>query len=151
MLYDIKQGRKHAAKDQRGMLVEPAPYCREKNKRCSDKTLFGFLTTWWSYATLSIGRKTNIPNAIRMVNKVEVIRLYISVCNKEMHTQSVSRPSERTLSHILNNCPASQRKSLAGLDNKAFEGSDAFDKLLTICKLNRTNYTEMHVKALTDS
>ena len=53
--------------------------------------------------------------------------------------------------NILKNCPASQRKSLAGLDNEASKGLDAFDKLITICKLNGTNHTERPVKAITDS
>ena len=82
----------------------------------------------------SSGRKANIPNAIRTTHKAEVIRSY--------------KPSERTLWKIFNNCSSSQRKSLAGLDNMASEGLDAFSK--TICKLNGTNNTEMLVRPPTD-
>ena len=50
---------------------------------------------------------------------------------------------------MLNHCPASQRKSLAGLDNVASEGSDAFDKLISLCKNHSTGIkSDMVVKAL---
>ena len=84
--------------------------------------------------TLSIGRKTNIPNAVRTVHKAEVIRWYISACEMEGYTQENGRPSERTLWNILNKYPASQRKSLTGLDNVASDGSDSFNKLIKIAK-----------------
>ena len=54
------------------------------------------------------------------------------VCNKEGYVEN--RPT-RTLWNILNMCPASQRKSLAGLDNVAAEGSDAFDTAIRNIKL----------------
>ena len=110
-----------------------------------------YVTSGARSAKLSSGRKANIPNAVRTVHKAEFIRLYVSACNKEWYTQRTVRPSERTLWNILNNCLALQRKSLVGLDNVASEASDAFDKLITICKLNGTNHTEALVKALTDS
>ena len=52
----------------------------------------------------------------------------------EGYTQMNGRPSERTLCNILSNCPASQRKHLAGFDNVTSEGSDSFDMLIKICK-----------------
>ena len=73
---------------------------------------------------LSTGRRVTIPNAVRTVLKAEIIRLYTSACDKEGYTKDKRHPSERTLWNILNNCPASQRKKLAGLDNVASEGSD---------------------------
>ena len=75
----------------------------------------------------------------------------ISACTKEEYTNKTGRPSERTLWNILNNCSASQRKGLDGLDNLASAGLDVFDKLFIICKLNGTNQTETLVKALADS
>ena len=75
----------------------------------------------------------------------------ISACTKEEYTQKTGCPSERTLWNILNNCSASQRKGLDGLDNLASVGLDVFDKLFIICKLNGTNQTETLVKALADS
>ena len=52
----------------------------------------------------------------------------------EGYTQENGRPSERTLWNILNKYPASQRKSLTGLDNVASDGSDSFDKLIKIAE-----------------
>ena len=57
------------------------------------------------------------------------------------------RPSERTLWNILSNCPASQRKSLAELDNVASERLDSFDMLIKICK---TLKNEDLIKKLTE-
>ena len=96
---------------------------------------------------LSTCCKTKIPNAARTIHKAEAIRLYISPCDMEGYTQMNGRPSERTLWNILSNCPASQRKSLAGLDNVASEGSDSFDMLIKICK---TLENEDLIKKLTE-
>ena len=96
---------------------------------------------------LSTGCKTKIPNASRTVHKAEAIRLYISPCDMEGYTQMNGCPSERNLWNILSNCPASQRKSLAGLDNVASEGSDSFDMLIKICK---TLENEDLIKKLTE-
>ena len=43
MLYDIKQGRKHAAKDQAGMPVEPGQYCFKKLNDTQIKLFLDFL------------------------------------------------------------------------------------------------------------
>ena len=43
-------------------------------------------------AKLSSSRKTSTPNAIKMVPKAEVIRLYISACNKQGYTQKAGHP-----------------------------------------------------------
>ena len=63
-----------------------------------------------------------MPNVVCTVHKAEMIRLYEGVCNKEGYIDE--KPSTLTLWNILNMCPASRRKSLAGLDNVA-----AFDTL----------------------
>ena len=68
------------------------------------------------------------------MHKAKAIHLYISVCEMEGYTQENRCPSEHTLWNILNNCPTSQRKSLAGLDNVASDGSESFDNLIRICK-----------------
>ena len=67
-----------------------------------------------------------------MVHKAGIIRLYTSKRAKEGYTKEGGRPSEATLWNIFNNCPSSQKKSLAGLDNVASEGSDVFDDLMTL-------------------
>ena len=142
------------------MPVKPGHYCWKKTNDVQINYFLDFLqhggviqdvASGTFSAKLSSSRKTSIPNAIRMVPKAEFLRLYISACNKQGYTQKACHPSERTLWNILKNCPASQRKSLAGLDNEASKGLDAFDKLITICKLNGTNHTERPVKAITDS
>ena len=81
---------------------------------------------------LATKRKTVMPNVVRTVHKAEMIRLYEAACDKEGYIED--RPSTRTLWNVLNMCPASQRKSLAGLDNVAAEGSDSFDTLVQTLK-----------------
>lgn len=65
----------------------------------------------------------------------------------EGYTQMNGHPFERTLWNILSNCPASQRKSLTGLDNVASEGLDSFNMLIKICK---TLGNEDLIKKLTE-
>ena len=131
----------------------------EEIDRCTNKPLLGFLTAWRCYARcgsgtrtvkLSTGRKTKKPNAVRTVHKAEAIRLYHGACEMEGYTQENGRPSERTLWNILNNCPASQRKSLAGLDNVVSDGSDSFDRLIKICKTLEDKSSDDLVKELTE-
>ena len=69
-----------------------------------------------------------------MVHKAGIIRLYTSKRAKEGYTKEGGRPSEATLWNIFNNWPSLQKKSSAGLDNMASEGSDAFDDLISIWK-----------------
>ena len=138
----IEQARKHAANRKIGMPIEAGKYCR---KRLADQQINHFLdfiqygglvqdvASGTRQVTLSTKRKAVMPNVIRMVHKAEIIRLYEGVCNKEGYVEN--RPSTRTLWNILTMCPASQRKSLAGLDNVAAEGSDAFDTAIRNIKL----------------
>ena len=57
-------------------------------------------------------------------------------------------PSERTLWNIPNNSWASKRENLAGLDNVASEGSDAFDELISICKSVKNEELQSLMKGL---
>ena len=61
-------------------------------------------------------------------------RLYEGACDQINHTKETGRPSTRTLWNILQNCPASQRKSFSGLDNIAAEGTDASDCIISTMK-----------------
>ena len=81
------------------------------------------------------------------IHKPEAIRLYLGACEMEGYTQENGCPSECTLWNILNNCPASQRKSLAGLDNAASDGSD---RLIKICKTLENKNSDNLVKELTE-
>ena len=96
---------------------------------------------------LLTGRRAIIPNAVRTVLKAEIIRLYTSACDKGC-TKEKGHSFERTVWNILNNCPASQRKSLADLDNVASEGTDAFDELISICKSLKNEESENLMKDL---
>ena len=73
-----------------------------------------------------------MPNVVRTLHKAEIVRRYIHACNQQNYTPENGRPSERTIWNLLNSCPSSQRKSLAGLDNIASEGSDAYDAIISI-------------------
>ena len=97
---------------------------------------------------LSTGRRGTIPSAVRTVHKTEIIRLYTSACDEEGYMKEKDRPSKGTLGNILSNCPASQRKNLDGLDNVAFEGSDAFDEPISICKSVKNEELESQMKDL---
>ena len=99
---------------------------------------------------LSTGRKTKISNAVRTVHKAEAIRLHLGACEMESYTQENGHPYEYTLWNILKNCPASQRKSLAGLDNVASDGSGSFDRHIKICKTLENKSSDDLVKELTE-
>ena len=155
-LNDVKKARQHAANTTPGAPIEPGKYTRKKLKDAQINHFLDFLqhggvmqdvASVIRTVKLSTGCKTKIPNAARTVHKTKAIRLYISPCDMEGYTQMNGRPSERTLWNILSNCPASQRKSLAGLDNVASEGSDSFDMLIKICK---TLENEDLIKKLTE-
>ena len=139
------------------MPIEPGHYSRKKLSDAQSYNLLDFLqyggvmqdvASGTRSVKLSTGRRVTIPNAVRTVLKAEIIRLYTSACDKEGYTKDKRHPSERTLWNILNNCPASQRKKLAGLDNVASEGSDAFDKLISVCKSVKNEELESLAKDL---
>ena len=153
---NVKNARQHAAIATSGAAIEPGKYTRNKLKDAQINHFLDFLqhggvmqdvASFIRTVKLSTGRKTKIPNAARTVPKAEAIRLYISPCDMEGYTQMNGCPSKRTLWNILSNCPASQRKSLAGLDNVASEGSESFDMLIKICK---TLENEDLIKKLTE-
>ena len=153
-LYDVKQARKHASNDKAWMPIEPGNCSCKKLSHAQIKHFLDFLQyggVMQDVATsvkLSTGRRATIPNGVRMVHKAEVIRLYTSACDKEGYMKEKGHPSERTLQNILNKCPASQRKSLAGLDSVASEGSDAFDELISVCKSVKNEELESLMKDL---
>jgi hypothetical protein len=69
-----------------------------------------------------------MPNVIRKVTRSTMIQQYLQYCSEE-NFEPLSRA---TLFRILDVRGASQRKSLAGLDNIAAEGSAGFERLLGI-------------------
>ena len=142
-LSDIKKARQHAAKATSGASIEPGKFCR---KRLTDAKINHFLdflqyggvtqdvASGTRTVKFSTGRKTKILNAVRTVHKVEAICLYLGACEMEGYTHENGRPSEHTLWNILNNCPASQRKSLAGLNNLASDVLTVLTGLLRSAK-----------------
>ena len=58
--------------------------------------------------------------------------------------------SECTLWNVLNNCPAAQKKSFSDLDNVASDGSDSFDRFITICKRLENERSDDLVKDWTE-
>ena len=87
-----------------------------------------------------------MPNAVRTVHKAEIIRLYEGACDQMNHIKVTGRPSTTTLWNILQNCQASQRKSLSGLDNIAADGTDASDCLISKMKFVLSKNTDMKDK-----
>ena len=112
--------RKHAADGKTGMPIVSQKYTR---KRLTDNQIKHFLdfvqysklvqdvASGTRNVTLSTQRKVFMSNVVRTVHKAEMIRLYEAACGEEGYTD---KPSTRTLWNILEMCPASQRKSLAG-------------------------------------
>ena len=75
------------------------------------------------------GETIEIPNVIRLMIPSRVVEQYITCC-KEQEFEPLSK---RTLLRILStSCPASERKSLQGLDYYVADGGKAFDELLVV-------------------
>ena len=77
---------------------------------------------------LDNGETLEMPNIVRTVTRSTMISQYIQYCKEE----NVHPLSRSTLYRILEVREASERKSLAGLDNTAAEGSTAFHTLQSI-------------------
>ena len=74
---------------------------------------------------LSSGHLVEVPNVIRTMIPQRIVRQYTQYC-KETGFEAFS---ERTMLRVLNECKASTRKSLQGLDYFAADGARAFDEL----------------------
>ena len=74
---------------------------------------------------LSSGQLVEVPNVIRTMIPQRIVRQYTQYC-KETGFEAFS---ERTMLRVLNECKASTRKSLQGLDYFAADGARAFDEL----------------------
>ena len=79
--------------------------------------------------TISRKIKQTHWNVIRLMIPSRVVEQYITFC-KEQEFEPLSK---RTLLRILStSCPASERKSLQGLDYYVADGGKAFDELLVV-------------------
>ena len=77
---------------------------------------------------LSSGKLIAVPNVIRTMIPQRIVTQYIQYCT-ETNFKALSRS---TLLRILQECSASVRKSLQGLDYFVAEGTRAFEDLLSI-------------------
>lgn len=78
--------------------------------------------------TFSTGQTVTIPNVIGTMVPQRIVDQYKLYCEESSFTPV----GERTLLRILNECSASVRKSLQGLDYFAADGGKAFDDLLDL-------------------
>ena len=74
---------------------------------------------------LSTGEVIQTPNVIRLMIPERIIQQYQQYCSE----RDFEPMSKRTLQRVLNECSASVRKSLQGLDNFSAQGAEAFDEL----------------------
>ena len=74
---------------------------------------------------LSTGEVIKTPNVIRMMIPERIVQQY-----QQYYSGRGFEPmSKRTLHRVLDECSASVRKSLQGLDNFSAQGTEAFDYL----------------------
>ena len=153
--YQVEKARKHANLGLAGIPTEPGKYHCSRVSEAEinlflDFVQFGGLVQNVASGTqsvkLSSNKKVVMPNVVQTVHKAEIIRLYEGACDQMNHTKETGQPSTRTLRNILQNCPASQRKSLSGLDNIAAEGTDAFDRIISKMKFVLSKNADMKDK-----
>lgn len=77
---------------------------------------------------LSTGEVIKTPNVIRIMIPERMIQQYQQYCSETGYEPM----SKRTLHRVLQECAASVRKSLQGLDNFSAQGTEAFDDLNTL-------------------
>ncbi|CAF4541313.1 unnamed protein product, partial [Rotaria sp. Silwood2] len=80
---------------------------------------------------LSTGETLLIPLTIRNLAPQRIITQYYNYC-KEYYGNTFRPLGQSSLFSILNECTASTRRSLQGLDSYSAEGSTAFDFLMSI-------------------
>lgn len=77
---------------------------------------------------MSSGKTITVPNVIRTMIPQRIVKQYSQYCE-----ESDFKPfSESTMLRVLNECSATVRKSLQGLDNFAAQGARSFDDLATV-------------------
>ena len=101
----VNQIRKHASNNKAGMPIEHGHYSRKKLSDAQINHFLDFLqyggvmqdvAIGTRSVKLSTGRTATILNAMRVVHKAEIIRLYTFTCDKG-YAKKKGHPSERTL------------------------------------------------------
>lgn len=79
---------------------------------------------------LSSGKSITVPNIIRTMIPARIVAQYTQYC-----AENNFKPfSKSTMLRVLNECSATVRKSLQGLDNFAAQGARSFDDLATVVR-----------------
>ena len=85
---------------------------------------------------LDSGEEFIVPHVVRTSIKLHLIKLYNSHCTSIGYTPL----SQRSLYRVLDDCKASQRKALSGIDNYTADGYEGFQTIEIILeKLSLAN------------
>lgn len=132
--WQIDQARRHATEEGPGQPVVFEPIKRTRLDPVKTNHFVSFIASAnfiqdVAYGTkelkLDSGEKITIPNVIRTMVPLRIIKQYISYCQE---TEFIPA-SERTLYRIIDVCAASRQKSLQGLDYFLTEGAQAFESV----------------------
>ncbi|VDI05460.1 Hypothetical predicted protein [Mytilus galloprovincialis] len=128
------EAKRHTDKSGAGQPVQPSKQQREKfDAKCLEHFI-DFITSNQIIKDLPFGDKTlrlstgeirNIPNVVRSIAPVSIIKQYNQLCEEDQ----VKPLGTSTLYKLLDECAASVRKSMEGLDNYITEGGRAFVEL----------------------
>lgn len=133
----IKRARAHARANGPGVNVTKQSHHRISLDMTKVDHFIDFVNRPYFHQDVAYGMRTlkldsgetlQMPNIVRTVTRSTMISQYMQYCKDENY-EPLSRA---TLYRILEVREASQRKSLAGLDNTAAEGSTAFQTLHSI-------------------
>ena len=137
--HQVTQAKKHKDQFGRGAAVPvSAGLPRERVDSARVDHFLDFVTSSHITQDLPFGTKNikldsgeviEIPNIIRLMIPSRVVEQYFDFCKG----REFEPLGKRTLLRILSNsCPASERKSLQGLDYYVADGGKAFDNLLSV-------------------
>lgn len=146
--YQIDQSRLMSAMNNKGIIVSSAPKFKrnrmneEKLEHCISFFFDPLFTQIVSHSVREIeldsGDVLQIPDVVRTVFHSTLIDMYVAYCKET----SFEPLGNSTLYRVLNNCPASKRKSLNCIDNIASDGIASYECLLTIAEKLRPKYPD---------
>lgn len=132
--YRFYTAKKHMKRDGIGAPIIPQKQYRLKYEDSQLEHFIDFITSTNIIKDLPFGEKTLVlstgeiiktPNVIRSLAPASVVRQYQQLCKE----QNMECLGESTLFKILQDCRASVRHSLEGLDYYVVEGGQAFSDL----------------------
>ena len=102
--------------------MEAGTYVKERlNELCSGKITFLIFYSSVAHANVASGTRTLKLTSLRKAIMPNVLRI-VQIVQQVKGRQSVPK-----ILNMLHDCPASQCKSLSGLDNMVAERFDSFD------------------------